>query len=443
MMPLLVAGWAVVQPSCVDLQFPNGTKQEQLRVCVTVNGVSPQMPWQGFITRLFKQFDRNDDGFLSKPEASRLFPLPRPDGQVAYPDFAKMDSNNDGKISLHELTEHFRAKGFSPVVVSVKPPSAEQMTLADVMFQQLDQDRDNKLSVLELKQATRLMRRLDENEDSLLDAAELTAIAKNKPALLPSELKQTLFTGEPTSWLSLDWNPNVDLLINSSSTTLRLDTKRLLFPRGIMRIHINDASPTKAFQASKEFYLAQFSETLGNRQTLSREDVESDTNLQVVSALFDAADRNGDDKLSSQEVKDFLALVELGLACQVHLIVQDHGASLFDLADTNSDGKLDLAELSSLVSFNAINREDIPRQYSLELTRGTNNKQFGPVPLPTITTNAVKAKDRIPQGPKWFQAMDRNSDGFVEKGEFRGPPELFRQYDKNNDGRISLQEAGK
>jgi len=143
MMPLLVAVWAVAQPSYVDLQFPNGTKQEQLRVCVTVNGVSPQVAWQGFITRLFKQFDRNDDGFLSKPEASRLFPLPRPDGQVAYPDIAIMDLNHDGKVSLHEFTEHFRGKGFSPVVVSVKPPSAEQLTHGEVLFQLLDLDRDN------------------------------------------------------------------------------------------------------------------------------------------------------------------------------------------------------------------------------------------------------------------------------------------------------------
>ena len=45
------------------------------------------------------------------------------------------------------------------------------------------------------------------------------------------------------------------------------------------------------------------------------------------------------------------------------------------------------------------------------------------------------------RGPRWFQAMDRNGDGYLSPREFLGSPARFRELDADGDGRISVAEA--
>ena len=68
-------------------------------------------------------------------------------------------------------------------------------------------------------------------------------------------------------------------------------------------------------------------------------------------------------------------------------------------------------------------------------------KKFGPVPVPARKAVLETAPQRVKKGPAWFQAMDRNGDGFVSAAEFLGPPELFAKWDLDKDGRISVEEA--
>lgn len=41
---------------------------------------------------------------------------------------------------------------------------------------------------------------------------------------------------------------------------------------------------------------------------------------------------------------------------------------------------------------------------------------------------------------KRFEMMDKNTDGFVEKDEFKGPPQIFDKIDADKDGKITKEE---
>jgi hypothetical protein len=44
-------------------------------------------------------------------------------------------------------------------------------------------------------------------------------------------------------------------------------------------------------------------------------------------------------------------------------------------------------------------------------------------------------------GPAWFQAMDRNADGDLSRGEFLGTQQQFLHLDHNRDSFIDAAEA--
>jgi hypothetical protein len=129
--------------------------------------------------------------------------------------------------------------------------------------------------------------------------------------------------------------------------------------------------------------------------------------------MIDAADRDGDGKLTPAELRAFLDLVELGVGCQVVIVVEDRGRNLFDLLDTNQDGVLDLAELNRAVrvceeaALLPLTQATIPRQFQFSTLRGPVGSTFGPVLLPTPTKSKASLIAGPARGPKWFQAMDQ------------------------------------
>ena len=72
----------------------------------------------------------------------------------------------------------------------------------------------------------------------------------------------------------------------------------------------------------------------------------------------------------------------------------------------------------------------------MRLTLGT------PAPRPAVTLRPG-AKPVSPRGPAWFQKMDRNGDGYVSHREFLGPLENLRLLDRDGDGLLSPDEAGR
>lgn len=156
----------------------------------------------------------------------------------------------------------------------------------------------------------------------------------------------------------------------------------------------------------------------------------------VLKQLVPAADRNGDGKLSREELVAWLDLQDQVAAGHVLVTVLDHGAGLFELLDVDHDGALSVPELrrawdrvkevGCVTDAGKFEAAKLPRHLLLTVARGH------PVhPLPSARHG----------GPAWFLAMDRNSDGYVSRREFTGTAETFDKFDLDRDGFISPQEA--
>jgi Ca2+-binding EF-hand superfamily protein len=429
-----------------DLVFPDGAKSVRVRVQVTDGGKSPEVAWGAFLDKLFAHFDRDSDGTLSPQEVSRVFPLPLAGGRTVAADFAGMDANRDGKVTPAEFHDYYRARGFTPVAVVVQAAPAESLALGEALFRNLDRDNDGKLSAEELRRAVALLKRLDEDEDEVLTAKELLGSDPTLTGAKPAGVKLLGDEAAPDGILKLTLGAKA--VFGSDGPALRLspDGTRLQVPGGLCSVVSVRDDPAAGFRAARSFYLAQFKAAAGDKPA-PKSLFEDDPTAQVLAGLFDAADRDGDGKLTRAELEAFLDLVELGIACRVVVTVTDRGRNLFDLFDTNGDGRLDLGELlraartlpNELARDKPLDRGAVPASYRLVAGRGPVGDAFGPAPFGAAAK--VRPVPVPARGPAWFRAMDRNGDGFVSAQEFVGPPELFAKLDANGDGRISVEEA--
>ena len=429
---------APVRAVDTDVLFPDGEQFARLRLEVSAEQ-APEVAWTAFLDKLFAHFDRDDDGALSEEEARGVFALPLPGGREVTPEFGR-------EVTPAKFRAFYRARGFTPVTVVVQTAPADALALGDALFHHLDRDTDGKLSAAELRQTVTLLKRFDEDDDEVLTAAELLGANRAREAK-PAGLKRATDNGAPSAELKLALGGKPLLANESKSFRLSADGSRLLAPGGVCSITVAKDDPATGFRAAKNFYLAQFKGATGDKPA-AKALFADDPTTQVLAGLFDAADRNGDGKLTRAELDAFFDLIELGLACRVVVTATDRGRNLFDLFDTNGDGRLDLDELTraaknlpdELARDKPLERGAVVASYQLTVSRRLVGDSFGPVPFGA----AAKPKPPAPptaRGPKWFVALDKNSDGFVSAREFVGSPELFAKIDTNGDGRISIEEA--
>src|SRR5207244_784188 len=102
-------------------------------------------------------------------------------------------------------------------------------------------------------------------------------------------------------------------------------------------------------------------------------------NLMYLRNVMAVADRNDDGRLTEQELKAWMDLVNDGMGTQVMLSLHDNGRGLFEILDANGDGSLSLRELrgawTRLAAYDrdgdgAIARNEIPRHSQLTLSQG-------------------------------------------------------------------------
>lgn len=417
----LVFGMAPVDAADPVFAFPADNGAATLRLELTVNGQTPEVAWGVFLDKLFDHFDRDADGVLSAIESARVFPLPLPNRRVATIEAAKLDRA--------AFKTAVRAAGFTPIVVLVEPAPPETLALGDALVRALDRDRDGKLSEVEVRNAPALLRRLDEDEDEVLTAAELLSTARG--AIPVAGLKRAEDkTADAVLQVPIGGTPTL-----AKNDRFQLNGPRLTVPSGSCVVNTGASDSVAGLRTTKAFYLAQFKSLAGDKPA-TKALFDDDPTAQGLASLFDAADRNGDAKLTRAELEAFFDLIESGVSSRVVVTAQDRGRNLFDHFDTNGDGRLDLVELTCGAAF-----DTIPAAYRLTVAQGSVGESFGPVPIGTVAKPKPIAKVAA-TGPRWFQAMDRNADGYVSANEFLGSPELFAKWDTDRDGRISPREAG-
>lgn len=424
----------------LTLKLGDGANPLRLRLDVVIDGRSPLENWSRFLDALFDHFDRDADALLSSAEAKSMFPLPLTKGKHLIIDFAVLDADRSRAATRDEFRAYCVENGFAAIIVHFVPASAEDARFSAWWQRCLDVPVGGKFTGDEWRRLPAAVRQYDLNDDEMLDIAEIRAAAEK------------LAAAKVTDGISAKDYPLLRVDLGGNSASLQSGALvRLLQPSSNAAYRLHDAADTWSlnfrpalsmpdFASTQEFLLAQFDTAAAGRGALPKTEIDEDAALIGLATLLGYADRNADKNLSRVELTNYLDLIKRGMLAQVHIKAADHAHNPIRHLDANGDGRLTLHELTAIKELAKPGLASLPRQFELEFS-GPAGAVWGGVQLAARESRAASVQPPAATGPRWFQALDRNRDGYLSPREFLGPPVQFQRLDANSDGLISVQEA--
>lgn len=398
----------------------------------------------GQAVELFDLLDGNQDQIVSEAEfailSSRL---------------QKLDADGDESFSVVEV-EPFR-NPFSPRTgptagTTDDAPWIVMDMAAEILLKRFDkQPPQQVLNSSELGFSQELIRVGDTDHDGALNLLELQKLLPQVPPHY--RLKVNIPMGK-TRLTNLTWtnasatSPEAPLAGPAHSERLSSKGLEAEIAGQPLQLQVSTARASQADNVA--FYKLQFRKS--DRDKNKYLDKTEFSALNLPGATFETVDADGNGQVFDREIEDFLNQEQF--VDQAHVVVTyDHNEqSLFALLDLNKDNRLSPREcLNSNEAWRASDKNQDGQLSRSELSG--NMRLTVELAKPRLFQNAL-----VPQGamtgeplirsqassaPAWFRGMDRNVDGDISRREFIGNAAAFRKWDRDGDGLISTEEAGK
>ncbi len=198
-----------------DLVFLGDSRPVYLRLHIRVDGKPLAAAWNEFITSLFQYLDVNGDSVLSQAELDRA---PKPAflvqllrGNYSNPNIPKdrppIEVNVSlvgGKVTRDGLADYYRISGVESFSALIRDEAAQGETLTEVLFRELDANKDEKLSREELQKAAVVLHKLDLNDDEMISIEEVLPPAEDMMAdMVPRQVEKTVMLTDTSSFILL------------------------------------------------------------------------------------------------------------------------------------------------------------------------------------------------------------------------------------------------
>ncbi len=381
-LPPLAAFEALGPDAVQDVVVLAETRLILLRFRVLIGARSSREASNRAATEIHASLDRDGDGKLTVAEAAAnglalFLPPAPPRGEVDT-------SPQDGLISTDELAG---ALGKAAPALRVQPDGLTDRR-TDALFDHLDRDKDGLLTRPELAAIVGTLRKLDRDDNELIEVAEV-AVAAGTTELTTAALGRT----------GRDAGGPAALAIEPGESPLR-----------VIRVLL------KKYDVES---------SRGPGKTDSR---LSPAEFAIPAPAFAAADRNGDQTLNSDELRQYLAQSPIDATVDVALAAEPTGQAAVRITPTASG-------ISAALTVRPLAGNVV--EIDLGLIRLDLHVDDGLTAL-AATHRAFRAR---------FDAADANKDDYLEEAELtqdNGQPSplagLFPLLDLNHDGKLYFPE---
>jgi Ca2+-binding EF-hand superfamily protein len=375
------------QATVRDLFFLADGRPVFLRLRLTTGGRPFDAAWPGSVKAVFDGLDRDGDGTLTAKEADvgLIAALVRlATGDVAAAPRGEPDADpKDGVVSTDELAGALRPT-LGPFRILVGPPAVGR---TDALFDHLDRDKDGMLTRAELSVVAGSLRRLDLDDNEMISPDEL------EPFRSPGVAQPGGLTERRARFAAVP--PVVETVAGESSLRLA----RLLLKR------YDTGRPGAPDRPDGKLSAAEFA---------------------VIPDAFEAADRNGDGMLDTEDLRRYLADATPDLVLDV-----DFPVTLSGRVTTRVGG----GAVAEGVKVRQLADGDV--EFAVGLVRLDVKVHDGRASAESVHRAAARR----------FQAADANKDGYLDGKELSGANNspsplvgLTGLIDRDGDGKLYAKE---